>query len=109
MANEKRSLLSSLFGRGKQQNKEAEEAAELEAKQRLEKRIEQVLAEAAKAPKPVVEEQHAELAIEDAVQSVAEVLPITASVFTRRKTPSNSGFWPGNADIERPHAVNEWR
>src|ERR1700747_1615162 len=102
MANEKRSLLSSLFGRGKKQNKDAEEAAELEAKQRLEKRIEQVLAGAARAPKAVVENHPSELVIQDEVQSVAEVLPITASVFARRKTPSNAGFWPGNTETERP-------
>jgi hypothetical protein len=44
MANDsKRGVFSSLFGRNKR-DKEAEEAAELEAKQRLELRIEQALA-----------------------------------------------------------------
>lgn len=44
MANDsKASVFSSIFGRGKKERKEAEEAAELEARQRLERRIEQAL------------------------------------------------------------------
>lgn len=43
MANDKRGLFSSIFG--KKPDLEAEEAAELEARQRLERRIEQALAD----------------------------------------------------------------
>lgn len=46
MANDrKRSLFSSLFSRENRKNQEAEEAAELEARQKLERRIEQALAD----------------------------------------------------------------
>lgn len=108
MAN-KRSLFSSIFGRGRKQHKEAQEAAVLEARQKLEKRIQQVLAEMVEAPKAAVEETHLQLAVvEDEAQSVVEILPITASALQRRKTPASVEFWPTSSpEVERPYAVNE--
>jgi hypothetical protein len=107
MANGKRSLFSSLFGLGKKQNKEAEEAAELEARHKLEERIQRVLAEAAQAPKPALEEKHvAMVAQEETVETVVEILPITASVSSRRKVPAPVDFWPSNAEVEQRYAVN---
>lgn len=110
MANSKRSLFSSLFGGGKKQRKKAEEAAGLEARQKLEKRIQQVLAELAESPQPAVERNHAELITQEKeAESVVEILPITASAVSRRKPPAPLDLWPGTAKVERPYAVNEWR
>lgn len=108
MANEsKRSLFSSLFGRGKRQNKETEEAA-VEARQKLERRIQQVLSEMVEAPKVAVEANHLELTIvEEEPENVAEVLPITASALQRRRTPVSADFWPTSTEVERPYAVNQ--
>ena len=108
MANSKRSLFSSLFGRGKKQNAEAEEAAELEARRRLEERIQQVLAVPVEAAKPALVDDHT-LVLQEEEESMAEVLPITASALTRRKTPAVIDFWPGSTEVERPYAVNEYR
>ena len=108
MANGKRSLFSSIFGRGKKQNTEAEEAAELEARQKLEERIQQVLAVPVEAAKPALEDNHA-MVLQDEPESIAEVLPITASALIRRKTPATIDFWPASAEVERPYAVNEYR
>ena len=109
MENDKRSLFSSLFGRGKKQNKEAAEAAALEARQKLEQRIQEVLAAAAEAPKPLFEESQAGLTLTEEPVTVAEVLPITASALNRRKAAISVDLWPGNVQVERPYAVNEWR
>jgi hypothetical protein len=106
MANGKRSLLSSIFGLGKKQNKEAEEAAELEARHKLEERIQKILAEAAQAPKPVVKEEHVALVAQEETETVVEILPITASVSSRRKVPASIDFWPSNAEVEQRYAVN---
>lgn len=108
MENGKRSLFSSLFGRGKKQNREAEEAAELEARQKLERRIQQVLAEAAEVPKPLLEEHPIELIVRDEeTESLAEVLPITASALHRRKAPTPAPFLPASVEIERSYVANE--
>jgi hypothetical protein len=107
MANGKRSLFSSIFGIGKNQNKEAEEAAEIEARHKLEERIQRVLAEASRAPEPILEEEHvAMIAQEQEPEYVAEILPITASVSSRRKVPAPVDFWPSNAEVEQRYAVN---
>lgn len=100
MAN-KQGLFSSLFGGSKKVNQEAQEAAELEARERLEKRIEQVLAEAAQTPKSPVETEAAK------PETVAEILPITASALTRRKTTPSVGFWQPTDETDRAYAVNE--
>ncbi|HEY2469057.1 MAG TPA: hypothetical protein VGI45_14635 [Terracidiphilus sp.] len=108
MENSKRSIFSSIFGRGKKQHKEAEEAAELEARQKLEKRIQQILAEAVEAPKPVVEENHVALVTQDKeVEALAEVLPITASALSRRKAPAPADFFPPRVEVERRYVANE--
>lgn len=107
MANSKRSIFSSIFGLGKKQNTEAEETAELEARQRLERRIEEVLAQAAEAPKPLFEEDHAALVKQEETESLAEILPITASALPRRKVPAPVAFLPQVVEVERPYAANE--
>lgn len=107
MANSRRSLFSSIFSRGKKLNKEAEEAAELEARRKLELRIQQILAQTAEAPKQLLEEDHTAMVVQEEEESVAEILPITASALIRRKTPVPVDFWPSNAEVERRYAVNE--
>ena len=109
MENDKRSLFSSLFGRGKKQNKEAAEAAALEARQKLEQRIRGVLAAAAEVPKPLIEESQPVLVLAEDAGNVADVLPITASALKGRRAPISVDLWPGNVQVERPYAVNEWR
>lgn len=101
MANGRKHSLFSLFG-SKKQETEAREAAEREAREKLEKRIEQVLAEAAATPKPIEESQPTLISKE-----IAEVLPITASVSPRRKAAAPVDFWQPSSEAERPYAVNQ--
>jgi len=97
MSNETKHRKFSLFG-NKKQDREAQEAAERESRQRLEKRIEQVLAEAAAAP--IVEESPALAQAE-----VAEVLPITASALNQLKANAPSDFWQVRLRVNGHYAV----
>lgn len=101
MTNGRKHSFFSLFG-SKKQDIEAQEAAEREARQKLEKRIEQVLAEAAAPPK-LLEENHSALVPVE----MAEVLPITASVPPRRKVAAPVDFWQPSPETKRPYAVNQ--
>jgi hypothetical protein len=81
----------------------------MEARRKLEERIQQVLAlQIAETTEPALVEDHA-LALQEEQESVAEVLPITASALIRRKDPVVIDFWPGSAEVERRYAVNEYR
>ena len=99
MANDrKRGFLSSLFGNRKQTADE--EAAELESKQRLEERIQQVLAERAVVHELLVEEKHtaqiAQMPQKEEDDFPVELFPISASVIRIRKAPVHSSFMPSS-------------
>jgi hypothetical protein len=106
MANEgKRGFFSSLFGSKKQ--KEQVETDELESKQRLEARIQQILAEKAAVPTLLMmEEKHAApMPQEEEADFPVELLPISASVISIRKAPVSS-FLPSSVEAPRSYAAN---
>ncbi len=110
MANDrKQGFLSSLFGKRKQT--EQEEMAELESKQRLEARIQQILAEKAAVPERlVIEENHAEVMLqEEEADFPVELLPISASVIPIRKAPAQAAFVLAAFDVPRSYASNQRR
>jgi hypothetical protein len=107
MANgNKQGFFSSIFGGSKKPDLEEQEAAEREARQKLEKRIEQVLAEAALPPKSVAEGEPGKAMEGGKPESVVEMLPITASVLSRRKTTPHMDFWQPGTEADR-FAVNQ--
>ena len=93
MANDrKQGLFSSLFGKRKQTEEEA--TAELESKQRLEARIEQMLAERAAVSEilKMKDNEAAEMPKEEEVEPEVELFPISASVVSIRKAPTSSSY-----------------
>lgn len=100
----RRGFLSSLFGNKKQ--KEHDEADELKSRQRLEERICQVLAESAQVreleekPVPVLAQE------EEPKAEVIELLPISASVLSRRKVPVSATFAESSFEVVRSYAAN---
>lgn len=107
MANDsKRGFFSSLFGRRKRN--EHQETEELESRHRLEERIRLILAEkVADVPKVVVEETQTALMIPEAeVEPEIELLPISASVLSRRKAPIPAAFMPPVVEVGRSYAAS---
>ena len=106
MANRKRGFFASLFGKRKQT--EQEERAELESKQRLEARIQQILAERAVVPEllKMEENQAPEIPREEEAELPVELLPISASVISIRKTPVAAPFLLLNEEDFRTYAAN---
>ena len=109
MANDKKQgFLSSLFGKKRQT--EDEMMAELESKQRLEARIQEILAERTQTPIPAVAQENfvaAEAAQPEQEPEVpVELFPISASV-TRRKAPVPSVFLLSNVEEVPSYASNE--
>lgn len=110
MANDrKQGFLSSLFGKRKQT--EQEETADLESKQRLEARIQQILAEKAAVPElRVIEENHAgPMPQEEEAEIPVELLPISASVIPIRKAPAQPAFVLSAFEVPRSYASNQRR
>jgi hypothetical protein len=112
MANDrKQGFLSSLFGKRKQT--EVEATAELESKQRLEARIQQILAEkAAVSELLVIEEKHADgMPQEEEAEVPVELFPISASVIPIRKAPPKTAFVLSAFEDEAPrsYASNQRR
>jgi hypothetical protein len=109
--NRKRSFLSLLFGKRKQD--EHEEPADMGSKQRLEERIQQIFAEMAAAPEPpklellVIEKKHAVRMPQEEAEPEVELLPISASVIGIRKAPVPSSFLPLSFEVPRSYAANE--
>jgi hypothetical protein len=103
----KQGFLSSLFGNKKQ--KELEEAAELEeSRHRLEERIRQILAEKVEVPELITKENHAALLTrEEEPEPEIELLPISASVLSRRKVPLPASFVDSSFEVVRSYAANE--
>jgi hypothetical protein len=107
----KRGFFSSLFGNRKQ--KEQEETAELESRHRLEERIQQILAERVVVPEVVVQENHAAalaaalMTQEEEVEPEVELLPISASVLSRRKAPVSADFLLSSLDVQGSYAANQ--
>ena len=101
---DKRGFWSSLFGNRKQ--KEHKEADELKSRQRLEERICQVLAERVEV-REHEEEPVAVLAREeDAEVEVVELLPISASVLSRRKVSVSASFADSSFEAIQSYAAN---
>ena len=108
MANDrKRGFFSSLFGSRKRT--EEEEAAQQESKQRLEARIEQILAEKVAVREILAEkESQPELVLQpEEVEPEVELLPISASVVPIRKMPAQSAFVLAAFESPRSYAANE--
>ena len=108
MANDsKRGFFSSLFGNRKL--KEQEEMAELESKHRLEERIQQILAERVEIPKLtfVEEKQVSLMKREEEAEPEVELLPISASVLSRRKAPVSADFLLSSLDVQGSYAANQ--
>ena|SRR5258708_1447105 len=110
MSNEgKRSLFSSLLGPfSNRKHKESDDSAAIAARQRLEERIQQVLAERVPVPELLIEDNHAALMTqEEEAEPEVELLPISASVISIRKAPVSSSFLPSNFEVPRAYAANE--
>jgi hypothetical protein len=111
MANDrKRGFLSSLFGNRKQ--KADEEAAELESKQRLEQRIQQVLAERAAVPELLLIEENqpaqiAQMSQEEEADFPVELFPISASVLPIHKAPVQPAFVLSAFEAPRSYVSNQ--
>ena len=107
MANDrKRGFFSSLFGR--RRPTEAEEMAELEAKHRLEERIQQILAEKVAVREILAEESNTALMlIEEEDEPEVELLPISASAIRQRKAPVQSAFVLAAFESPRSYAASE--
>jgi hypothetical protein len=106
----KRGFFSSLFGNRKR--KEQEETAELESKHRLEERIQQILAERVAVPEVRVQENHVALMTqlvtqEEEPEPEVELLPISASVLSRRKAPVSADFLLSSLDVQGSYAANQ--
>jgi hypothetical protein len=103
--NGKRGFFSSLFGKKKQN--EDEGSSELDSRQRLEERIQQILAERVKVPEPLIKENPAALMIrEEEAEPEIELLPISASVLSSRKERVPVSFLASTLDIVQSHAAN---
>jgi hypothetical protein len=100
----KRGFFSSLFGSRRQ--KEDQEAADLDSRHRLEKRIEQILAEQVQVPQLLKEEDPAAVVAQQEAEPDIDLLPITASVFNR-KGPIPASFLPASVEANRFYAANE--
>jgi len=109
MANDqRRGFFSSLFGKKKQT--EDEIIAELESKQKLEARIQQILADRVEPPICVLAEETfvaAETPETQEVEATVELLPISASAMPRRKAPVPSVFLLSSVEDTRSYASNE--
>jgi hypothetical protein len=92
--NSKQGFLSSLFGNRKP--KEPEESAGLESRHRLEERIQQILAEQVEVPRLLTLEEDGLvlMAKEEEAEPEIELLPISASVLSSRKTLVSAPFMP---------------
>ncbi len=102
----KRGFFSSLFGNRKQ--KEQEETAELESKHRLEERIQQILTERVAVPEVIIQEKHVALMTQEVeVEPEVELLPISASVLSRRKAPVSADFLLSSLDVQGSYAANQ--
>lgn len=105
----KRGFFSSLFGNKKQ--KEDEQTAQLESRQRLEERIQQVLAERAVVRELLVEEKNEKNAAlmmrEEEPEPEVELFPISASVIPIRKAPVQSAFVLPAFETPRSYATNQ--
>jgi hypothetical protein len=106
MANDrKHGFLSSLFG--KRERTDEEVAAELESKQRLEARIEQVLAERAVVHEILAETSPVALVVkEEEPEAEVHLLPISASVMPRRKRPVPAVFVLSNVEEIPQYTAN---
>ena len=100
----RRGFLSSLFG--SRDHKKQEETAALESRQRLEERIQLILAEQAHVPELIKEETQTVLVAQEEVETDIELLPITASVFNR-KGPIPASFLPECIEATRFYAAND--
>jgi len=103
----KQGFLSSLFGKRRQT--EQEEIAELESKQRLEARIQQILAEKVVVSELLMREEipDAGLQQEEEAELPVELLPISASVIPIRKAPAQSPFVLEAFEAPRSYASNQ--
>jgi len=105
MANHsKQGFFSSLFGKRKQTEEEV--TAELESKQRLEARIEQILAEKVVVSELLLteENQDAEVSQEEETEVPVELFPISASVIPIRKVPPKTAFVLAAFETEAPRS-----
>ena len=98
----KRGFFSSLFGTRRQ--KEQEETALAEARQRLEERIQQILAQRVDVPELITQEDYPTLPAREEVEAEIELFPITASVFNH-KGPIPASFLPESIEASRFHAT----
>jgi hypothetical protein len=107
MANDrKRGFLSSLFGRRKLTEQEEMEA--LESRQRLEARIEQILAEKAVVREIIAETSPVALVLQkEEPEPEVELFPISASVLGRRKERVPSVFMLSTVESGQPFALRE--
>lgn len=105
----KRGFFSSLFGSKKQ--KEQEVTDELESKQRLEARIQQILAEKAAVPELLMMEEKpaAPMPQEEEADFQVELLPISASVIPIRKAPAQAAFVLSAFEAPQSYASNQQR
>ena len=102
----KRGFFSSLFRSRKQ--KEREETADLESRQRLEERIQQILAEKVEVPELfAVEKKSTGLMTQEEAEVEVELLPISASVIPIRKAPVQPAFVLSTYEVPRSYAANE--
>ena len=110
MANHsKQGFFSSLFAKRKQTEEEA--TAELESKQRLEARIQQILAEKVVISEILMKEETQEAAIsqEEEPEVPVELLPISASVIPISKAPPKAAFVLSAFEVPRSYASNQRR
>jgi hypothetical protein len=102
----KQGFFSSFFGNKKQ--KEQEEAPPLESRNKLDERIQRILAEQAAVAKPVIKEIPAvSMAQEEEAEPEIELLPISASVLSSRKARVQVSFVTSSLDAVRSYASNE--
>lgn len=110
MANHrKQGFFSSLFGKKRQT--EEEERAELESKQRLEARIQQILAEKVAVSEVLMKEENHDAGVrqEEEPEVPVELFPISASVIPIRKAPPQPAFELCAFESPRSYASNQRR
>lgn len=108
MANHsKQGFFSSLFGKRKQTEEEV--MAEFESKQRLEARIEQILAEKAAVSEILLNDEHpaAEVSQEEEPEVPVELFPISASVIPISKAPPKPAFVLSAFESPRSYASSQ--
>ena len=98
----KRGFFSSLFRN--QSRKELDEAADLDTRQRLEARIQRILADRDDVPKLIFDEPAELMVRQEEVEPEIELLPISASVLSKPKAPAPVPFL---VEIGRPVAAND--